>query len=656
MAGITPIISRTSTLLNSQVALARLQETQADLFDAQEQITTGRAINRPSDAAARVSSVLFLENRLAERENQSQNLTAAAGYLNFADAGLGDANDILNEARSIASSQIGVGSDADTREASALVIDAQVESLLEIANRQFNGLSVFGGNNGAAPGQAVFEDFLGGVRYVGSDEALLADLGGFTNQAINADGVEAFGALSGRVRSTQDYAPQATVNTRLTDVNGALGEGVRKGSLNVVVNGTPIAVDLQTADTLGDVVTRVNDAIATAAPGAGSLALTANGFAVTGNGGNTVALADPLGGQTALDLGIAGLSSTGGTPAAGTDVGIRLTETTPLAALGGGIDFASGLVIQQGAETRTVDLSTATTVQELQNVIRSLNLGLRVDINEAGDALDLVTEVAGLTLSVGENGGTTAEDLGWRTLGAATELDVFRNGLGVETVEGEDDATFTLHDGTTFNVNFDGANTVQDVLDQINAAALAAGATIGTGAGQFSATLAATGNGIVLSDQTAGANAFTVREANQSQALFHLGFGLENDLGAGTTLTSEDKATARVENMFTHLIDLRDALTSDDTTGITIAGSSLEQDIEAAVAARGRVGAQAKRVEDGQTRLEDQRLTEQGMLSELQDADLTEVITRYQQLQLQLQASLQTTAQIQQLSLLDFLR
>ncbi|MEM1446502.1 MAG: flagellin [Planctomycetota bacterium] len=656
MSGITPIISRTSTLLNSQTALARLQETQSELYDAQEQITTGRAINRPSDAAAQVSSVMYLENRLAEREQQSQNLTAAAGYLNFADAGLGDANDLLVEARSIASSQIGVGSDTSTREAEALVIDSSVQSLLEIANRQFNGLSVFGGNNGAAPDDVIFEDFLGGVRYTGSDADLLADLGGFTNQAINANGVEAFGALSARVKSTQDYAPQATAGTRLADINGALGEGVRKGSINVVINATPVAVDLQTADTMGDVVTRINDAITTAAPGAGSVALTANGFSVTGNGGNTIAIADLLGGQTALDLGIEGLSSTGGVPVAGTDVGIRLTETTPIAALGGAIDFASGLVIQQGAETRTVDLSTATTVQELQNIIRGLNLGLRVDINDAGNALDLVTEVAGLTLSVGENGGTTAEDLGWRTLGAATELDVFRNGLGVETVAGEIDASFTLHDGTAFDVNFDGANTVQDIIDQINAAALGAGATIGTGAGQFSAALATTGNGIVLTDNTAGAGAFTVSEANQSQALFHLGFGLENDLGAGTTLTSEDKATARVENMFTHLIDLRDALTADDTTGITLAGSSLEQDIDAAIAARGRVGAQAKRIEDSQIRLDDQRLTEQGMLSELKDADLTEVITRYQQLQLQLQASLQTTAQIQQLSLLDFLR
>ena len=44
------------------------------------------------------------------------------------------------------------------------------------------------------------------------------------------------------------------------------------------------------------------------------------------------------------------------------------------------------------------------------------------------------------------------------------------------------------------------------------------------------------------------------------------------------------------------------------------------------------------------------------MLSELQDAEMTEVITRFVQLQQQLQASLQVGAQFLRTSLLDFLR
>ncbi|MEM9420785.1 MAG: flagellin, partial [Planctomycetota bacterium] len=100
----------------------------------------------------------------------------------------------------------------------------------------------------------------------------------------------------------------------------------------------------------------------------------------------------------------------------------------------------------------------------------------------------------------------------------------------------------------------------------------------------------------------------------------------------------------------------RDSLKNNDESGITLASTQLEDDIDSVVSARAIVGVQAQRLEETRLRNEDQALQEQSVLSNLKDADLTEVISRYQQLQLQLQASLQTSAQIQQLSLLDFLR
>jgi flagellar hook-associated protein 3 FlgL len=97
-------------------------------------------------------------------------------------------------------------------------------------------------------------------------------------------------------------------------------------------------------------------------------------------------------------------------------------------------------------------------------------------------------------------------------------------------------------------------------------------------------------------------------------------------------------------------------LANNDEPGITIAGSNLEDDLDDIINARAVVGVQSKALQDTQTRAEDQKLQEQSMLSNLRDADLAEVISRYQQLQVQLQASLQMTAQSLQLSLMDFLR
>ncbi len=650
MTRISTTPNRTSTLLSSQQSLNRLQSTQRDLNNLQEQIATGKAINRVSDDPGQVASLLLLQRRLQEREQETRNLDLATQTLNTADAALGEATNTLIEAKTIALSQIGVGSDADTRAAESLVIDAQLTGLVDIANTQFNGVSVFGGNNGASLNNLVFEQFLGGVRYVGSDDNLETDVGSFSTQDFTSQAAEAFGAFTAQVNNGVDLAPQATGATRLSDIRGGTNAGFVTGSLELSVNGTVTTVDLANADDFAGIATTLTDAIQTAAPGAGTVTVGANGFVLTGNGGNTVSLNDGPGLRTAASLGLDGLTSTAGTPAAGSDLGIGLTPLTNLADLGVAVDLASGLTVTQGEQSVAVDFSTATTVQDLQNAVADLGLGLRLEIGADRQSLQIVSTVAGLEFSVGENGGTTASDLGLRSFDDSTLLTDFRHGLGVLTQEGEDDLAVNLHDGTRFTVNLDAATNVGEVAGLVNAAALAAGVA----PGDFNLGLAVTGTGFVAVDNTAGTDNFSITNANESNAAAHL--GLVRDAGTANTLTGEDTATRRIDNAFTDLILLRDSLALNDESGIGVASNNLESDIDAVVSGRAIVGVQAQRLEETKLRNEDQALQEQSLLSNLQDADLTEVISRYQQLQLQLQAALQTSAQIQQLSLLDFLR
>lgn len=650
MSSISSISSRTSTLLSSQQALNRLQSTQVELNNLQEQIATGSAINRVSDDPAQVASVLLIQRRLQEREQEARNLELATQTLNTADLALGEATNTLIEAKTIAQSQIGVGSDPETREAEALVIDAQLTGLVDIANTQFNGVSVFGGNNGADLNGIVFQKFLGGVRYVGSDQNLQTDVGAFSSQDFTSQGLTAFGSFEATVNNQRDLDPAATAATKLDAIVGGTNNGFVPGTLNVTVNGTIVTVDLSAVDSFDDVATVLTDAIDNVALGAGAVTVGAAGFVVTGNGGNTVAVDDLPGTRTAASLGINGLSSTGGAGQVGADLGVKLTPLTNLADLNAAVDFASGLTITQGQQVVTVDFSTATTVQDLQNAVADLGLGLRLDIADDGSTLAIVSEVAGVRFSVGENGGTTATDLGIHSYNGDTKLTDLRQGLGLITQEGEDDLEIGLHDGTVFTVNLDTATTVAEAITLIDAAALAAGVT----AGDFTVAVAAAGTGLVATDNTAGATDFTIRNANQSQAAAHL--GLVANAGAAATIAGEDTAEREIDNAFTDLILLRDSLANNEESGITLAAGNIERDIDAVVSARAIVGVQAQRLEETRLRNEDQQLQEQSVLSNLKDADLTEVISRYQQLQLQLQAALQTSAQVQQLSLLDFLR
>jgi flagellar hook-associated protein 3 FlgL len=649
MSSLTPLNPRTTGLMRDQQLLNQLQQTRQQLFEKQQQISSGKRFDRPSDGPGEVSSLLYLKRQMAAREQYQRNLDHAGSVLDTADQALGDATDVLRQAKSIASSQIGVGSDEGTRQAEAQVVDSKLDSLMRIANRQFEDMPLFGGNSVSGADDRVFESFLGGIRYTGSQSDLATRVGQQATERFNTNGVDAFGALSARIQSEVDLNPQPVAETPLDTLNGAQGRGIRQGAVRVTVNGTDATVDLTNADTLGDVTTRINEAINDINGAAGSLSIAGNGLELTASGGNTIAISDIEAGNTAADLGMA-ISATGGTTTGG-DVQATLTPTTQLSNLGASIDLASGLRITQGEKTTTVDFSGDSTIQDMQNTIDSLDLGLRLQINDQQNGLNLVSDVSGIELTVGENGGTTGQDLGLRSFNTQTRLSDFRHGKGVDIVEGENDLAISMHDGTSFKVNLDGASTVQDVINKIQTAASGAGVAVGS---DLVVGLANTGTGFRLEDNTAGGNDFAIANASTSNAASNL--GLAGNVGGANTLNGEDKAKVRAENLFTHMIDLRDSLQQNDTDGITFAGSGLEKDLDQVIQARGELSAQAKQVEDVKKQSEDRALAEQTMLSNIEDTNMTEAITRFSQLQQQLQASLRVSGQTMQQSLLDFLR
>lgn len=648
-------IYRTTTLMSNNYLLSSLRQTQHKMMQVSEQMSTFKKVNRTSDAPSSTSAILLLERLQQSRSQYERNLNHAIGLLNSIDQSLDEATTLLLEAGSIASSQIGIGSTTETRRNQAGIVESQITAMLDIANRQIQGISLFGGDAKANAAGQVFVDFLGGYRYIGSTTNLTSDVGSLAPLAFNSNGVDSFGAVSSRVKGSVDLNPQATSATRISDVYGAQNAGVRPGAVLVTVNGVQAVVDLTSVDTLGDVALRINDAIAAVDPTAGGLNVTGHGFELTANAGHTISIAQAGSSHAATDLGLV-LNVTSGT-AAGADVNPRLTAQTTLASLGGGIDWTSGLKITQGTHTKVADFSAATTVQDLIHAVDQLNLGVKLTINEQGTGFDLVSMVSGLDWSVGENaGGSTATDLGLRSFSGATKLSDFNHGIGVSNVVGEPDFEIRLHDGRSFQVDLDGVGDVNGVIQAIATSATAAGITVGQpgDAGtDFNIGLASDGNGFSLEDGTAGPNDFAV--ANLGLSLAATDLGIYTNAESGSSIVGQDVAKSRVESALTHLIALRDSLLADDTRGITFAGDALKKDEGVVIQARGDVAVRAQRAEMLKARSEAEGITEKTALSLLVDVDMAEALTTFSALQTQLQASMQTGAQMMQRTLMDFL-
>jgi flagellar hook-associated protein 3 FlgL len=652
-------LNRVPTLLASRLSYGSIAETTRQMLRIQEQLATGKAINRPSDDAVGTSAVSALDDAIERREQRMKNLAEAQGMVDAVDGALGDLSDLLQESKAIGLSQIGIGSDAATRKNQAQVIDAILNAAVDIGNRSQRGIHLFGGS---AHMNTPLQGLNGGYRYLGQGDGMITDIGLGTGVPVTMGAEQAFGALSARVEGFVDLNPSLTATTRLADINGAQGNGVALGTFTVTVNGTQGTVDLTDADTVGDVITRLEAVIQATDPGATVAIDATNGgmLAITPSAGFTVTISDGATAATASDLGLVGTYA-GGATTTSSDLDPRITELTTLASMPG-LTLPLGTIrIRNANQVRDLDLSGISNIRDLMNEVEALGIGVRIEIAESGDRINAKNELSGGTLSIEElAGGTTASALGIRSFHTSTLLADFNDGAGVGQVTGKSDPQtglpdpdlntdfrVTVKDGRTFDVDIDGATTVQDVLDLINGAALAAGIT----ALEFSADLAASGNGIELTDSTVGTTT-SVADLNDSPAAYDLGI-----LGstASATFTGEDRATVAVESVFSHLIALRDALLANDEAGIRFATDRLDDDLSRSVEARADVGVRAQRIEDATAREEDLSVQDESLRSQIRDLDYTKAAMTFANLQQILQAGYQTAAASQQLTLLDFL-
>jgi flagellin-like hook-associated protein FlgL len=412
---------------------------------------------------------------------------------------------------------------------------------------------------------------------------------------------------------------------------------------------------------VGDVVDALNAAIQTVDPGAvvSIDPATNNRLQITPAAG-PITISDLAQDSTAADLGVSQTFAVGGDE--GLDLDPKLTEHSKISELGGLSGALGKIRLTNMGESRDLDLSGAETIQDIMNLVEGLDMGIRVEIAESGDRINFINELSGGDMSIGEivtlAGGDTATRLGVRSFTRDTSLDDFNHGLGVGVRTGSTDPEtglpdpskdldfrITARDGSTFDVDLAGAETVGDVLDAINAA---------TG-GTIAAQLARNGNGIQLVDLSGGGGDIAVEALNGSYAAGDLGLLDGAPDGTGATFTGEDRAMIAVESVFTHLIDLRDALMANDERGITLAGEKLEADISRVTETRAEVGVRVRRVTDATSREEMLQIQDQELKSQVQDLDYTEATVRFNLLQMQLQAGMQVTASVSQISLLDYI-
>lgn len=298
----------------------------------------------------------------------------------------------------------------------------------------------------------------------------------------SATATAASGILKVPGRTGLDSGLQLTATTPGTSLNGAtfaltvrtadtLGPQLSYNSTTKVYS-----MSVEAGTTLDDLRTAINasggpfTAAVTSTGNAAYVMSTADtntsagGTYLTGNDANTLAIHIDAGRTTANQV-IAALAAEG-TFTARLDpseeknngegrVTDSLSDVTANATTTGGAgqDFdRSGLQIVNGGAAYTVDLSNATTIEDLLNAVNGSGANMIASINAAGTGIDVRSRLSGAEFSIGENGGNTAAQLGIRSLTETAPLAGLNHGAGVNFALTGDDFQITRRDGTTFNV------------------------------------------------------------------------------------------------------------------------------------------------------------------------------------------------------------
>ena len=640
--------NRSSDLLVQTRLLAQLRKSELDILRLQHQISTGYRISAPSEDAPAAGRAQTLQRLLELKAQALVNRQTSQSYLDASDTAINGVSKLLSDIRATA---LGVADTVSTDSQRAAVAEEVLEAirqLADIGNHSFRGRYLFAGSRAEVQPFEIDGNF---VRYLGNEGSLSSFVDVDLLYATNVSGSEVFGAFSPGIRSTVDFNPALTADTPLSVLNG--GRGIVPASI-LISDGTDTEIiDLSSAATIGDVADLIS-----ANPPTGrtiTAAVTATGLSIDIDdaGGGNLTIHEVGGGTTAFQLGILNTVGTGVAPIVGSDLNPGLRLTTLLSdVLGGTLDQASGIQITNGGQTYTITFAAATTIEDLLNEINGSDACALAEIDPTGDRIRIRSRLSGSDFSIGENGGTTAAQLGVRSLTLQTELADLNYGRGVSEFTGSD-FTIRRRDGVLLDIDVAGASTIGDVINLINTHVANVGPNV------VVAQLAASGNGIEFVDANAAPlNDLEILRNPLSLAAWDLGLiPREQDTVSSATglLTGTDPYPQEVSGAFNSLLRLHEALVDNDVLAIGRAIELLDLDYERANFARAEIGARGRSMETLHTRLEDEEVRLEASLADEIETDLAGAISDLAARQAALEASLRLAAQTFSLSLIDFL-
>jgi len=212
----------------------------------QEQLATGKRINRPSDDPEAMSNAMRLKTILDSNEQFQINISDAVTQLTAQEEALDQVYDVLVNLKEIAIE--GASDTITVRNSLANQLDLMLKNLLEISNTQFNGKYLFGGTETLSQPFTLNQNVLNYslddkvVDYRGNYGQINRQINEQTSINVNLHGKEVFDQSGGEgvdifqlvydLKRAMQNEDGAVANEKLADVDKAI-EQVLKSYLKI---------------------------------------------------------------------------------------------------------------------------------------------------------------------------------------------------------------------------------------------------------------------------------------------------------------------------------------------------------------------------------------------------------------------------------------
>jgi flagellar hook-associated protein 3 FlgL len=155
--------------------------------NTQNQISSGKKLNKPSDDPAAVSDVIRIQAEQGEIKQYQDNIGTAKSRLNFADATLQGVETMIERVRSLALSSM---SDLTNASLHTPEISGLRDQLLTAANSTIDGQFMFAGSNVDSP--AYTQASNGTITYNGNSDVVRLQIGRAATLQVAVPGSDVF--------------------------------------------------------------------------------------------------------------------------------------------------------------------------------------------------------------------------------------------------------------------------------------------------------------------------------------------------------------------------------------------------------------------------------------------------------------------------------